>query len=130
MTANETPPCRRADCRVPSIIADGYCSVGCILADTDPALLTARLEAIRQLAEAALADRDAMPLAIAGEAINWGDLHPADVRFCISRHGYVTYMIDVDEASPEAAGLQQWVRSRIVDALPDLNGEVEVRTEW
>ena len=127
---NSTAVCRRVDCYVPSAPGSPYCSIACVLLGLNDALLTARLKAVRELTEAALADRDDMPVAILDEAINWGDLQPSEVRLCISGHGILTYQVDIEEASPHATALQAWVRARIANALPDLDGEVEVRTEW
>ena len=127
---SSTTVCMRADCHVPAAPGSLHCSIACMLLGLNATLLTARLKAIRELAEAALADRDDMPPAVLGEAINWGDLHPYDVRLCISEHGILTYQVDIDEASPSATELHSWVRARIANALPDLDGDVEVRTDW
>jgi len=60
-------------------------------------------------------------LGLDGEAINWGDLKCYDVEVAVN--------VYVDEASPEAIKLQEYIRKYIEERF-HLSLPVEVITEW
>lgn len=60
-------------------------------------------------------------------AINWGDLHCVAALRVEDDHGEISYRVEIEEVSPDAAELQRYVHERLKAAgYPD----VEVYTEW
>ena len=86
------------------------------------------LQLIKDVAEKALRDCRGM----VGEAVNWGGVGVSDVRqFRSMEDGpeVMAVQIWIDEASPDATGLQQAVRDCLDEAFPEVD-EWEVFTEW
>lgn len=83
-----------------------------------PALAKQIEDAANAALKAAYTERDTIE-----GAINWADLHCIDVW----QNASGAWMVEIAEASPEAAELQAFVADWLAEAG---FGAVEVRTEW
>lgn len=67
------------------------------------------------------------PETFEGEAINFINLGCIDVKFCVSMDGSERYIVYVDEASPNAVGLQSFISEEL--AIRGFKN-IQVITEW
>ena len=76
---------------------------------TDPAVLQDHFRTIRHLVDAACDDALHQKGLFAGESINWGDLGFGDAEYCIDDQGHACFRVVIEEASPSARGLADFV---------------------
>lgn len=63
---------------------------------------------------------------VIGGAVNWGDLHCTGAEYFLQDDGYESYRIYVEEASPDAGDLINWLEEYMFNA----GWDCEVITEW
>ena len=61
-------------------------------------------------------------------AINWGDLRCVNVAYCQDVYNEVYYTVEIEEVSPTAYKLQEYVYYKLVEKYPDL--DIRVSTDW
>jgi hypothetical protein len=64
-------------------------------------------------------------------AINWGDLGVVDIRYWQALNGASGWEVLIEEASPDAVDLQEFVRERMsIEYGIDREIVIEIRTDW
>ncbi len=61
-------------------------------------------------------------------SINWGDLRCVNVSYCLDVYNETYYTVEIEEASPTAYKLQDYVYRKLEKKYPDL--DIRVSTEW
>lgn len=61
-------------------------------------------------------------------SINWGDLRCVNVSQCLNVYNEVYYTVEIEEASPTAYKLQEYVFYKLFEKYPEL--DIRVSTEW
>jgi len=62
-------------------------------------------------------------------AINWGDLHVSLVSFNVDEEGRTSWIIEIEEATPDCCKFHEWIRGKMLEVLPSTI-EYTIRTEW
>src|SRR3990167_5558619 len=76
---------------------------------TDPAVLQDHFRTIRHLVDAACDSALHQKELFTRESINWGDLGCSAIEYCIDEEGDTFFRVVVEEASPSARGLADFV---------------------
>ena len=61
------------------------------------------------------------------DAINWANLNVVQVVYCVSSDGCEWYTVEVEEASPEAIKLHEYLYKHLGEGW---GANIEIRTEW
>jgi len=63
-------------------------------------------------------------------AINWGNLKCVGTRYCMDEIGKETYLVLIEEASPDNSDLQEFVKEQLALIFNLSKDTFECRTEW
>ena len=62
-------------------------------------------------------------------AVNWGDLFVSSVSYNVTDDGHQCFIIDIEEASPDAGGFCDWIEAKMTEISPPYIKYV-VQTGW